>query len=488
MKKFFTIVFFFLSLSMFANVLPADIYKNLPFEMNPLKEIKFRDYQVNVLEYGAVPDGETNVAPMINKAIDEVHQSGGGKVIIPQGLWLSGPIVLKSNVCLHLERGALLVFSTDKSLYPLRFTSFEGLNTRRCQSPISAEGATNIGITGQGIIDGKGDVWRPLKKNKLTNKQWKKLVKSGGVVSEDGKIWYPSSAYAEASKRVVDQNIPNFTDEKEWEKFRDFLRPVMLSFIKCDGVLLQGPTFQNSPAWCIHPLMCTNFQMIDCVVRNPWYGSNGDGLDLESCKGAVVYRCSFDVGDDAICIKSGKDEDGRRRAMPCEQAIIRECTVYHGHGGFVVGSEMSGGVKDMLVKDCTFIGTDVGLRFKSKKGRGGVVERITIDGIRMMDIEGEPILFNLYYQGKSALAATAGGNATDNLLSEENQFLPEFKDISISNVFCRGGRKGIYINGLPEKPIHHISLKNIKIFSSFPAEYHYVENLTTENVEVIVEK
>ena len=185
----------------------------------------------------------------------------------------------------------------------------------------------------------------------------------------------------------------------------------MVSLISCNKVLLDGPVFQNSPAWCIHPLMCENLTVRNIDVRNPWYSQNGDGIDIESCKNSVVYNCTFDVGDDAICIKSGKDQEGRDRGMPTENLIVKNCVVYHGHGGVTVGSEMSGGVKNMHVSGCTFIGTDVGLRFKSNRGRGGVVEKIFISNIDMINIPTNAISFNLYY----------GGLSPDELMAQNEQ-------------------------------------------------------------------
>lgn len=165
---------------------------------------------------------------------------------------------------------------------------------------------------------------------------------------------------------------------------------------------MEGVTFKNSPSWCLHPLSCEHITIHNVKVFNPWYSQNGDALDLESCKNALIVNNIFDAGDDAICIKSGKDEDGRRRAEPCQNVIVKNNTVLHGHGGFVVGSEMSGGVKNVYVTDCTFLGTDVGLRFKSTRGRGGVVEGIYIHNINMIDIPHEALLFDLFYGGKGA--------------------------------------------------------------------------------------
>lgn len=427
------------------------VYENLPFEMQEVKQPSFPDYSVNIKDFGAKGDGISLNTEAINNAIKEVNQKGGGKVVIPAGVWLTGPIVLLSNVNLYTEPNALVVFSDDYKMYPIIKNSFEGLNTRRCQAPIYAYGAENIAITGSGTFDGSGDSWRPVKKSKMTAAQWDKLVKSGGVV--DGNIWYPTSGSLKGAKATTDFNNPTGIETEEaWDEIRPWLRPVLLNIVKSKRVLLEGVTFKNSPAWCLHPLSCEDITLNNVKVFNPWYSQNGDALDLESCKNALVVNCLFDAGDDAICVKSGKDEDGRRRGEPCQNVVVKNNTVLHGHGGFVVGSEMSGGVKNIYVSDCTFLGTDVGLRFKSTRGRGGVVENIYINNINMIDIPNEALLFDLFYGGKKGV----GGIPP---VTEET---PAFRNIYISNVTCKGaGKKAMFFNGLPEMPIENVAVKDV---------------------------
>ncbi len=241
----------------------------------------------------------------------------------------------------------------------------------------------------------------------------------------------------------------------------------MVSLISCNKVLLDGPVFQNSPAWCIHPLMCENLTVRNIDVRNPWYSQNGDGIDIESCKNSVVYDCTFDVGDDAICIKSGKDQEGRDRGIPTENLIVKNCVVYHGHGGVTVGSEMSGGVKNMHVSGCTFIGTDVGLRFKSNRGRGGVVENIYISNIDMINIPTNAISFNLYYGGLAPdeLMAQSEEEKMNSEIHEVTEETPQFKDISIKNITCKGAHQAIYLQGLPEMNLENIHMENLTMES-----------------------
>lgn len=450
------------------NLVDDDLYEGLEFEMTPIAEPSFAANSVSIVDFNAVPDGATLNTKAFADAIDAVAEKGGGKVVVPRGIWLTGPITLKSNINLHTEEGALIIFSKNFDDYPLVETSFEGLNTYRCTSPINAKNLENIAITGKGVFDGSGDAWRPVKKSKLTEAHWKQLVSSGGVVNKKGDIWYPT----EGAMRGVDNsdmNVPTFTTKEEHIAIRDYLRPVMVSIRECKRVLIDGPTFQNSPAWCLHPLMCEDIIVRNVTVKNPWYSQNGDGIDLESCKNAAIYKCSFDVGDDAICIKSGKDKVGRDRGVPTEKAIIKDCIVYHGHGGFTVGSEMSGGVKNLHVSDLTFIGTDVGLRFKSTRGRGGVVENIYISDINMINIPAEAILFDLYYTGNSPIPEGDEKVSPEDKekmaasvppVSEET---PSFRNIFIKDVICKGAGRAILFQGLPEMNLKNMNIENVKI-------------------------
>ena len=443
-------------------------------------------YTVNLKKFGAVGDGVTLNTKAFEKAIAALEKKGGGHLVVPAGVWLTGPIVLKSNIDLHLEVGAVIQFSGDESLYPVIKTSFEGLDTRRCQSPLSANGAENISITGKGVIDGNGQFWRPVKKGKMTESQWKEVLeRPGGVESKKG-YWVPNQAYADAEKSA-NMNVPKASTDEEWNRIKRFLRPVMVSLVNCKNVLLQGVIFQNSPAWNIHPLMCENIILDDVLARNPAYAQNGDALDLESCKNALIVNSKFDAGDDGICIKSGKDKDGRLRGRPCENVVVDGCTVFAGHGGFVVGSEMSGGVKNILVENCQFLGTDVGLRFKSTRGRGGIVENIFIDNVSMTDIKTDAITFNMYYGGKSVAEMLADGDNPDNTtkmpVTEET---PIFRNIDIKNIVCNGAGRAMEFNGLPEMPINGIRLQNINIIAKSDAVFTNCQDIKQRNVHITV--
>ena len=464
----------------------AGSYKGLGFDMPRIQEPVIPQYSVKLTDFGAVEGGQVLNSKAFADAIDAVSKRGGGKVIIPSGIWLTGPIILKSNLELNTEPGALVVFSGNKDLYPVIETSFEGLDTWRCISPIYGKNLEDVAFTGHGIWDGNGDAWRFVKKSKMTANQWKELLASGGVVNKKGDEWYPSEQF-KAAHETANMNVPTGLDSKEeYEAIRDFLRPVMVSIQNSKRVLFDGPTFQNSPAWGIHPLMVEDLIVRNLTVRNPWYSQNGDGIDIESCKNVLVENSNFDVGDDAICIKSGKDEDGRRRGVPSENLVIRNNIVYHGHGGVTVGSEMSGGVRNMHVSNCTFIGTDVGLRFKSNRGRGGVVENIYMSDIRMVNIPTNAISFNLYYSGMSVSEMLEAGNTAELEKMEPVTIeTPQFKNIFMRNIVVKGAQHGVVLQGLPEMNLENVVLTDMLIEADNGFSIADADQVHIENVELI---
>jgi polygalacturonase len=453
------------------------LYQNLPFDMPVLQHPVFPDHSANLKDFGGTPDGVQLNSAAFEKAFAALAAQGGGTLIVPAGIWFTGPIVFRSNINLHLEKGALILFSSDFDLYPLVNTVYEGLDSKRCQSPISGYGLENIAITGEGAINGSGEAWRPLKRDKVPENQWDQTVKSGGVLKDPG-FWFPTEKALLGENKNANTPGKNWTDA-DWLAFKDYLRPVMVNFIECKNILLEGVTFENSPSWNIHPLMCENVIINHITVRNPPYAQNGDGLDLESCINVIIVNSAFDVGDDGICIKSGKDEDGRRRGRPTENVIVDNCKVFQGHGGFVVGSEMSGGVRNISVSNCQFLGTDVGLRFKAGRGRGGVVEDIYINNIYMFNIATEPFLFDLYYGGKPG---------DSQLIPPVNETTPVFRDIYVKNLTAKKARRAMFFNGLPEMNISNIRIEDVIITAAHGAEISESEDLFFKNVKILPEK
>lgn len=453
-------------------------FDNLPV----VATTSFRNDTISIVKYGAKNDGLTLNTKSINQAITDCSKNGGGVVLIPEGLWLTASIELKSNVNLHLSKNALLQFTKDFDQYPLVEGNWEGIPQMRNQSPIWAVGQQNIAITGHGIIDGGGDAWRMVKKDKLTESQWKKLVASGGVLSENQKSWYPSEKSLKGSKMKDAGVITKDKGPVFYAEIKDFLRPNLLVLASCKKVLLEGVTFQNSAAWNLHPLMTEDLIIRNVYAKNAWYAQNGDGLDLESCKNVLVEGSTFDVGDDGICIKSGRDAAGRKRGMPTENVIIRNSTVYHAHGGFVIGSEMSGGARNIFISDCTFIGTDIGLRFKTTRGRGGIVENIYARNINMKDIAGEAILFDMYYAAVDPVPLTGEKRDVPKVeVLPVTEATPVFRKFYIDNVVCDGAEKALFVRGLPEMSISDIYLDNLIIKAKEGIDVQEAKNIQINN-------
>ncbi len=450
----------------------------VPFDMGDIYEPSIPKKVFNIVDYNAHGNGLEKNTNVFEKVIQDCEKAGGGRILIPEGIWLTGPIDLKSNMELYLEKGAVLLFSTDLSDYPLVHSSFEGIEQVRSTSPINIVDAENVAITGSGIIDGSGGAWRPVKRFKMTNKQWNALKESGGIVQDDGDVWWPSPGAMQGAEYIRSlENKPNVKIE-DYLPAHDFLRPVMVRMVNSKNILLDGPTFQNSAAWNIHPLLCENIIIRNITVRNPWFSQNGDGLDLESTKNVLIYDCNFDVGDDAICIKSGRDAFGRERGKASENIIIYNCTVYHGHGGVTTGSEMSGGVNNVWVSDCTFIGTDVGLRFKSIRGRGGVVENMYFRNIQMIDVLFEAILFDLFYENI--------GLVDD--IPKVDEGTPIFRNIDFDTISSINAETSVFIRGLPELFIHDIRFSNMEMSSEKGVKCIFVEKVQFENTTFTIKE
>lgn len=407
----------------------------------------------------------------LQSQIDTVASRGGGRVVVPRGRHVTGPIVLRDGIDLHLGEGSELVFSDDRKAYPLVQTDYEGEPAVRCVSPISATGCKNISITGPGTIDGSGQAWRHVKRYKVSDEQWSQLLASGGVTDDEQRIWFPSIPSREGDAEVRKLRSQHAALEA-YEPWRDFLRPNLLKLTDCRNVTLDGPLFTNSPAWCLHLLLCENVVVRNVRVFNPHWAQNGDALDIDACRNVVVEHSHFDAGDDAICIKSGKDEAGRRRGRACENIDIRNCTVLHGHGGVTFGSEMSGGVRNVRVANCIFRGTDIGLRFKTTRGRGGTVENCEFTNIAMHEIAGDAISLNMFYT-----------RAPQEPVSERT---PTFRAITFRNITCDGAKRAIELKGLPEWPIRDIRFEQVEIRAFKGIEIRDAERITLNDVWVKV--
>lgn len=425
----------------------------------------------SVTDYGSVADGKTKNTQAIRAAIEACTAAGGGRVCFPKGTYLTGPIRLTSHLDLHVEAGATVVFTREFADYPLIPLRRDGYESASCTPPLYGEGIENVCITGKGVFDGSGDAWRPVKKHKVNEQQWSEIVASGGVVAQSGEIWWPSKQAMDAEEIVLRLRETDAPLE-DYVEHQHYLRPVMMCLRECRHVLLDGPTFQNPPYWTLHPLLCEDVTVRNVTVRNPCYAANGDGLNPDSCRNVLIEHCVFSTGDDCIAINSGKDEDGRRVGRPCENVTIRHCRMERGHGGVVIGSGMSGGVRDVRVHDCTFVGTDNGLRFKTRRGRGGVVEDIRISDITMSDIRGDAIRFNMYYMEDESPSAPV------------TERTPRFRSFHVSNVTCEGAQTAICLRGLPEMPIEAVTLENVTITSENGATLRHATDITLAGVRI----
>lgn len=434
-----------------------DYYQAAPFKMPVVTVPTFPDRNFNVKDFGAIGNGKTLNTNAFAKAIDACFKAGGGSVIIPAGEWLTGPIEMKSNVNLVAQKGALIQFTKDHTQYPIIKASNTSTSYTPA-SPIYGYDLKNIAITGEGIFDGAGDSWRPVKKIKTNEAQWKSLT-AFGVLSDDGKIWWPSKeamdgdAYIKAlkskgQKLTADDFLPA----------RDYLRPYMVYFVNCENILIDGVTIRNSPKFIFYPNYCTNLTLRNATFFNEWWAQNGDALDISGCKNVVIYNCDVNAGDDGICMKSSRGKSDTSNDALLQNVLIAQSKVRRAHGGFVIGSNTDGGMKNIFVSDCNFTGTDVGIRVKSNAGRGGLVHNIYVDNITMKDIVNEAVLFDTYYED-----VPAGKEKT---ITTNRDKVPEFKDFYISNILCDGAKTAISLTGLPYMPVHDIHFTNVNIVNA----------------------
>jgi len=393
-----------------------------PFDMPEIREPIFPNRTIDIRDFGAVPGGIEKNTKAIAAGIAACAKAGGGTVLIPAGVWLTGPIHLKSNVNLHIVKGAELRFSTDFDDYlPVVFTRYEGLECYNYSPLIYARDCENVAVTGEGKLDGRCKaLWDAREKyNSGTEKLYE--MASKGVPVRD---------------RI-------FGGEEY------FLRPNFVEFVNCKGVLVEGLTIGSGPMWTLHPVYCRGVIVRGVTFINE--GPNNDGIGPDSCNGVLIQDCGFDTNDDAIAIKSGRDADGWRVGRACENIIVRHCRFGLGKkcdGVVSIGSEMSGDVRNVFIHDCTFDGTVRGIRIKSKRGRGGIVENIWLKNITMGDVGSDALLLNMFYGSGVASASKKA---------------PVFRNIYVENLSCKNTRAAIVIRGLPEKPIEDVTLENISI-------------------------
>ncbi|MBO4826514.1 MAG: glycoside hydrolase family 28 protein [Prevotella sp.] len=420
----------------------ARYYQQLPVQMKQVSAPQIPELTVSLTDFGGKGDGVADNTEAFKKAISQLSKQGGGHLNVPAGVWLTGPISLKDNIDLHLERNAIVMATPNKASH-LKTDAKTGERESRATPFISASKRKNISITGEGFIDGNGKWWRPVKRGKVSDTEWSQYRSMGGTVSEKGDLWYPFGL----------KHFPNITLDMEKE---ENLRMHMVRFTDCENVLVSGVTLQNSPRFHFVPQRCRNVIIDGVTVRCPWNAQNGDAIDIGQCKQVLIVNNVIDCGDDGICMKGGAGAKALADG-PCEDILIQDNTVFHAHGGFVIGSEFSGGMKNIVVRRCTFSGTDTGLRFKSAIGRGGKTESIHISDIVMNDIKDEAIVFETTYWDNHVGAKQPDGTPV------KQEFVPDFTDIHINNITCRGCKTGIKAQGA-KGMIHGIDISNANIF------------------------
>ena len=374
---------------------------------------------LDVRDFGAAGDGKALDTAAIQACLDACSAQGGGTVWVPAGAYLTGALSLQSYVTLHLDAGVRLLGSTDPAHYPIIRSRWEGVDRDTYAPLLGGANLTHIAVTGRGVVDGQGAAW------------WQR--------HRAGSLAHP--------------------------------RPRLISFQDCRNVRIAGITCINSPSWTVSPLRCENVTVDGITIVNPQDSPNTDGINPDSCRNVHIANCHIDVGDDCIAIKSGTEASDRSALQPCENITVTNCTMLHGHGGVVIGSEMSGSVRNVVISNCVFDGTDRGIRFKSRRGRGGVVEDVRVTNIIMRDVLC-PVTVNLYY----AVGVWGDPDVADRRPRATSDNTPTFRRIHISHVTALDARLAAgFIIGLPEKPLEDFSLSDVSVMMAPDAEAGYPE-------------
>jgi polygalacturonase len=446
-KNMVIVAILFLGLTLTAQV----PYEIAPFK-TPFGEFNFErpvfpDKAVSIVDFGAKAGGTFKNTEAIKNAISEISKSGGGKVIVPEGKWLTGPIVLRSNVNLHLEEGAEILFSQDFSDYlPAVLTNYEGCEVYSYSPFIYAFKQENIAITGKGVLQGQGKPWWELRKTK-----------------------------GNGTKRIKEMNENEVPVEKRrFDNLDNFLLPVFFGPQYCKNVLLEGIRFEYGAFWTVNPSFCENIIIRDIyILTHGEYGRtrNGDGINPNSCQNVLIEYNTLDTGDDCITLKAGRNKDGRRLGIPEKNILIRYNVGLQGHGGIVIGSEMSGGVENVYAHDCKFYGTDRVVRLKTGRGRGGYIRNCWFINMEADTIEREAIRINMLY------------GDSKKQVQEVNEGTPRIENIHIENLSCKySKRTNISIIGIPEMPVKNVTIKNINIGGKRGVRISDAKNIQIENL------
>jgi polygalacturonase len=420
-----------------------DGWEQVPKVLSRISAPQFANREFKISDYGAAGDGKKDCRLAFEKAISECSALGGGKVIVPPGDWLiRGPARLKSGVNLHLEPGAIVRFSTDpKDYLPVVRTRFEGNELMNFSPLIYAYEQNNIAITGAGTFDGQAakDAWWNWKSSSSRDRQTLQKMSEEGVPLE-------RRQFGESHQ----------------------LRPNFVQFYHCNNVLIEGVTFTNSPMWLLHPLVCQNVIIRGVTMSS--HGPNNDGCDPESCRDMLIEKCTFDTGDDCIAIKSGRGRDGRQAGVPSENIVVRGCQMKDGHGGVVLGSEMSGGIRNVYVEDCAMGSPNLvrAIRLKSNSSRGGFLENLFVRNITVTQVKEAVVRINLQYE------------------KDRGKYYPAVRNIHLVNITAEKCKRPFYFVGLPEAKIGNVVVENCRFHeAAMPSVFEYTDSVQFRNFQLL---
>lgn len=401
-----------------------------PFPMAVIEEPRFPSRCIDSSDFSS-----------IQEAVNYCSDAGGGTVIVPDGIWHSGPIHLRSNICLHLCDNAAIHFSHHPDDYlPVVFTRWEGIECLNYSPLIYAKDCCNIAITGNGTLFGNGQEWW----------SWKNRQQAAA-----NELYASCADGLPVEKRIYGTKIAA-------------LRPSFVQFMNCHTVLVEGITLLDGPQWTLHPVYCENVVIRRVHVRTA--GPNTDGLNPDSCRNVLIEDSDFCTGDDCIAINSGLNEDGWRVKRPCENILIRNCSMTGGHGAVVIGSAISGDVRHVYAHNCSIHSTMQGLRLKSMRGRGGTVEDITFEDIKIHDVSNEAIQVNMFYEYSTVMPRSKKPSL--------------FRDIHFRRIYGTGSQTGIMLKGLPEQKLDHITLEEVQLHSKNAAIISDTKDLKLNNISI----
>ncbi len=426
----------------------GDPWDALPEILKRIQPPAIPEREFPITRYGAKPGGKTDCTEAFARAIAAANTARGGRVVVPEGEWHTGAIHLRSNVNLHLTKSATVRFSQDPRQYPIVLTRFEGIECMNYSPFIYALDQRNIAITGEGTLDGQAGP-----------EHW--WLWTGRGAAPDRSQRKARAALAEMAENGVPVEKRVFGDGA-------FLRPMFIQPYRSTNVLIEGVTIINSPMYEIHPVLCRNVTVRGVNISS--HGPNNDGCDPESSTDVLIDGCTFDTGDDCIAIKSGRNADGRRLHAPSENIVVQNCTMKDGHGGVTLGSECSGGIRNVYARNCHMDSPHLQriLRFKNNAMRGGVIEHVYMRDIEAGQVAGPAIEIDFQYEE-----------------GPRGPFTPVVRDVAVENVHCREAATALSLRGYANAPIRDIRLHHLRFDSvAKPNVIEHVEELVMDDVKI----